>query len=158
MLSQLERVGLPTDGVVVELDERQVLLSSLGSAMRTLPGAERGRSLYISKMVMAAAVGLFDAALSYMWDETFSELRRRVADYDLGYFYDIAVTGDMRKHHSGADDLPRVQDADLLRACREIGLLSDVGYAQVDLICYMRNHASAAHPNQVQLSGLQLAS
>lgn len=68
-LTQLQRVGLPTDGVVVELDERQVLLSSLATAMRSLPEAERGRSLYISKMVLAGAVGLFDAALNYMWDE-----------------------------------------------------------------------------------------
>ena len=45
----------------------------------------------------------------------------------------------------------------LLSACREIDLLSDVGYQQVDLIRFMRNYASAAHPNQVNLSGLQLA-
>lgn len=63
----------------------------------------------------------------------------------------------MRKHFSSAEDLARVQDADLLRACREIGLLSDVGFTQVDLIRYMRNHASAAHPNQVQITALQLA-
>lgn len=57
---------------------------------------------------------------------------------------------------SGQKDLERVQDADLLRACREIGLLSAVGFTQIDLIRYMRNHASAAHPNRVQLTGLQL--
>jgi hypothetical protein len=64
----------------------------------------------------------------------------------------------MRRHFTGPEDLPQVQDADLLRACREIGLLSDVGYTQVDHVRYMRNHASAAHPNQVDLTGLQLAS
>jgi hypothetical protein len=157
VLAELERVGLPTGGVVVELNERQDLLGNLGNAMRPLPEAERGRSLYISKMVLAGAVGLFDAALNYLWDETVNELRRRVAQYDLGYFYDIAINGDMRKHFSNAADLVRVQDADLLRACREIGLLSDAGFTQVDLIRYMRNHASAAHPNQVELTGLQLA-
>lgn len=63
----------------------------------------------------------------------------------------------MRRHFADAADLPRVQDADLLRACREIGLLSDVGFTQIDHVRYMRNHASAAHPNQVELTGLQLA-
>ena len=109
-------------------------------------------------MIVAAAVGLFDAALNYLWDETVNELRRRVIGYDLGYFYDVAVLGDMRRHFADVADLPRVQDADLLRACREIGLLSDAGFAQVDHVRYMRNHASAAHPNQVELTGLQLAS
>ena len=54
-------------------------------------------------------------------------------------------------------DRVELPDADLLRACREIGLLSDVGFTQVDHVRYMRNHASAAHPNQVDLTGLQLA-
>jgi len=157
ILGQLESVGLPTDGVLVELDERETLLMSLGGALRRLPEQDRGRSLYVSKMIVAAAVGLFDAALNHLWDETVSELRRRVIGYDLGYFYDVAVLGDMRRHFTDAADLPRVQDADLLRACREIGLLSDVGYTQVDHVRYMRNHASAAHPNQVELTGLQLA-
>lgn len=37
-------------------------------------------------MIAAAAVGLFDASLNYLWDETVSELRRRVAGFDLSYF------------------------------------------------------------------------
>jgi hypothetical protein len=37
ILTQLEHVGLPTDGVLVELDERRVLLTNLGNAMRQLP-------------------------------------------------------------------------------------------------------------------------
>ncbi len=108
-------------------------------------------------MIVAGAVGLFDAALNYLWNEVVNELRKRVVGYDLGYFYDIAVVGDMRKHFTSEEDLPRVQDVDMLRACREIGLLSDTGHAQIDHIRLMRNHASAAHPNQVQLTGLQLA-
>jgi hypothetical protein len=144
--------------VVVELYERKVLIATLESAIRSLTDEQRGQALYISKMMMAGAVGQFDAALNYLWDQTVSELRRRVADYDLDYFYDIAVPGDMRKHFSDVDELPRLQDTQLLKACLEIGLLSGVGYQQLDLIRYMRNYASAAHPNQVQLSGLQLAS
>lgn len=29
-------------------------------------------------MIMAGSVGLFDAALNYLWDETVIELRKRV--------------------------------------------------------------------------------
>jgi tetratricopeptide (TPR) repeat protein len=70
ILDQLAAVGLPTDGVLVSIDERDVLLTSLGGALRRLPDEDRGRSLYVSKMIVAAAVGLFDAALNYLWDET----------------------------------------------------------------------------------------
>jgi len=157
ILDQLGAVGLPTDGVLVDLNERGRLLSNLDGAVERLPEQDRGRSLYVSKMIVAAAVGLFDAALNYLWDETVNELRQRVIGYDLGYFYDVAITGTMRRYFADAADLPHVQDMDLLRACREIGLLSDVGFIQIDHIRQMRNHASAAHPNQVELTGLQLA-
>lgn len=35
-------------------------------------------------------------------------------------------------------------------------MISDIGYRHLDYIKYMRNWASAAHPNQVKLTGLQL--
>ncbi|MFH8520666.1 hypothetical protein ACH4CE_37705 [Streptomyces gelaticus] len=51
----------------------------------------------------------------------------------------------------------KLDDAKLLSGAREIGLISDVGYHQVDHIRFMRNYVGAAHPNQVALTGLQLA-
>ncbi|MDD1064109.1 hypothetical protein NMG29_39195 [Streptomyces cocklensis] len=158
LLDQLADAGLPTDGVLVDLVEREQALASFGGALRRLPMADRGRSVYVSKMITAAAAGLFDAALNYLWNETVRELRRRVTGYDLAYFFDIAVPShDRRKHLSTEDDLVKVNDIDLLRAAREIGLLSATGHAQIDHIRYMRNYASAAHPNQVELTGMQLA-
>ncbi|MDQ1747608.1 MAG: hypothetical protein QOD07_1871 [Frankiaceae bacterium] len=156
---ELHTAGLPSEGILVEVRERTRLLGNLDGVLDRLDNDQRGRSFYISKMIAAAAVGLFDAALNYLWNETVGELRRRVAGYDLTYFFDVAVhSPDRRKHLSTVDDLPKVDDQDLLRAAREMGLLSDVGYRELDHIRYMRNYASAAHPNQVQLTGLQLAS
>ncbi len=157
LLSQLRAAGLPADGVLVEVTERERVLGNLGAALRRLTDEQRARSHYVSKMITAAAVGLFDAALNYLWDETIAELRRRVAGYDLAYFFDVAVPSPERRRHLSTDeDLSKVDDIDLLRAARDIGLLSDVGHAQLDAVRYMRNHASAAHPNQVDLTGLQL--
>jgi hypothetical protein len=158
LLTQLGSAGLPTEDVLVGVEERGRMLSNVAGALARLDPADRVRSYYVSKMIAAVAVGLFDAGLNYLWDETVSELRRRVAGYDLGYFYDIAVSSpDRRKQLSTAEDLVRVDDVDLLRGCREIGLINAVGHAQLDHIRYMRNYASAAHPNQVGLTGLQLA-
>ena len=95
--------------------------------------------------------------MNYLWDETIAELRRRIAGYDLAYFFDIAVQSpERRKHLRAAEDLSRVEDQELIRAAREIGLVSDVGYQQLDLIRYMRNYASAAHPNQNVIGAFQL--
>lgn len=157
LLERLAGAGLPTDGVLVAVFQRQLVLGNLGAAIEAISRPARERSYYISKMIAAAAVGLFDAALNYLWDETIAELRRRVAGYDLTYFFDVAVPApERRKHLTSAEDLSQVQDVDLLRAARDIGLISDVGHAQLDSIRYMRNHASAAHPNQNELTGLQL--
>lgn len=158
LTAELDLVGLPSDDVLVGLDQRAVLLKNLDGALGRLDETQLERSYYISKMIAAAAVGLFDAALNYLWNETVGELRRRVENYDLAYFFDVAVQSpERRKHLSTADDLTKVDDQELLRAAREIGLLSDVGHRELDQIRYMRNYASAAHPNQVELTGLQLA-
>lgn len=158
LTAELDAAGLPTDDVLVEVHERSVLLKNLDGALGRLDDAQRERSYYISKMIAAAAVGLFDASLNYLWNETIGELRRRVEGYDLAYFFDVAVQSpERRKHLSSAEDLVKVDDQELLRAAREIGLLSDVGHRELDQIRYMRNYASAAHPNQVELTGLQLA-
>ena len=53
---------------------------------------------------------LFDAALNYLWDETVFQLRKRVAIYDIEYFYDVAVTSDKRKRLSGVEDLVKLDD------------------------------------------------
>ncbi|MCB0906161.1 MAG: hypothetical protein KDB63_03465 [Nocardioidaceae bacterium] len=157
VLAQIGVIGLPTTGVLVPIEERRRLFSNLEDALSSLDAEGRARSLYLSKFVMAVAAGLFDAALNYLWDETIRELRRRVVNYDLAYFFDIAVTSpDRRKKLQGADDLPMVDDSELMRATNTMGLVSDVGYKQLELVRYMRNFASAAHPNQNELTGLQL--
>ncbi|PPF65667.1 hypothetical protein C5E11_00660 [Clavibacter michiganensis] len=156
--SLLDGFGLPTQQLFVPVAERVAMVGNVGTVLAELDPGIRAESHYVSKMVAAATVGLFDAALNYLWDELVSALRSRVAGFDLTYFFDIAAgtNSDLRKSLKTEDDLPSVDDARLLRASLEIGLISDVGYARLDHIRFMRNHASAAHPNQNNLSGLEL--
>lgn len=157
VLAEVGAIGLPTDGVLVPVEERRRLFLNLEDALTHLDAEGRARSLYLSKFVMAVAAGLFDAALNYLWDETIRELRRRVVNYDLAYFFDIAVTSpERRKKLQGVDDLALVDDSELVRATALMGLVSDAGHKQLELVRYMRNFASAAHPNQNELTGLQL--
>lgn len=90
MMAFLEHNGLPTGSVLVPVPQRIAVLRNIPDAIMHLNEEQRSQSLYISKFIAAVASGLFDAALNYLWDETINELRRRVAQYDLSYFYDNA--------------------------------------------------------------------
>jgi len=149
--------GLPTANVLVAVPERLRVFGNVEHVLEKLEPARRAESAYISKFLAAAASGLFDAALNYLWDETIYELRRRVAQYDLTYFFDISVKDpDRRKRLRDAEDLPKVEDSELVKGANELGLVSDLGFKHLDFIRYMRNWASAAHPNHNQITGLQL--
>lgn len=150
--------GLPTDSVLVELDERRKVVNNMPYIMPALSDSQRGSAMYISKFVAACVVGLFDAALNYLWDETIRNLRAKVVQFDLDYFYDTAITdANQRTKYRDESDLEKLDDWVLVRGCRETGIISDIGYRHLDYIRDMRNHASAAHPNHNELTGLQLA-
>jgi hypothetical protein len=159
LASYLDRHGLPSSGILTEIEERQVALGNLERVVQRVELERRSQSLYLSKYVAAAATGLFDAALNYLWDETIVELRNRVVQYDLTYFYDNAgLSTEKRKKVSTADHLTELTDSELILGAKEIGLVSQIGYKHLDYIRYMRNWVSAAHPNQNEITGLQLIS
>lgn len=159
LLVLLDDYGLPSRNIFVSIEERQVVFSNVGRVIERIDVEQRSRSAYFSKFVAAVASGLFDAALNYLWDETIAELRKRVAQYDLSYFYDNAVKNqDKRKHLTSEADLIKIDDSELIHGAREIELISDLGFKHLDYIRFMRNWASAAHPNHNEITGLQLIS
>lgn len=158
VLDGIRDAGLPTDGILVDLEQRMAFMSTAAQALTKLDPEQRAKADYISKMIFAGSCGLFDAALNFLWNETVSELRRRVVNYDLDYFYSVAEKSESRrKELKDADDLDKLADEKLLIGARELGLISDIGHRELDHIRFMRNYASAAHPNQNELDGIQLA-
>lgn len=157
LMKFIEQHGLPTENVLVPVRERVKVFTNVEDVLGLLNDQHKQKSVYISKFIAAASSGLFDAALNYLWDETIFELRKRVIRYDLEYFFDLAVTNpEKRKKLSTEEDLNRLDDNELIRGASEIGLISELGYKHLDYVRYMRNWASAAHPNQNQITGLQL--
>lgn len=155
----LKQNDLPSANILTSIDERQVTLSNLSRVISRVDRKQRTDSVYLSKYVAAVATGLFDAALNYLWDETILELRNRVAQYDLSYFYDNAGLGtEKRKKVSSASDLVELTDSELIHGAKEIELISQIGFKHLDYVRYMRNWVSAAHPNQNEITGLQLVS
>lgn len=150
--------SLPTDGVFVNISERINVFRNLESVLAQISKEEKEQSLYLSKFIASTASGLFDASLNYLWDETILQIRKRVSQYDIEFFYDNAVTGERRKRLKDENDLDKVDDYDLIKGAKEIGLISDLGFKHLEYINFMRNWASAAHPNNSEITGLQLVS
>jgi len=157
LVQYLVFLGLPEENVLVPISERKIAIMNLPHAIEQLEETARNESTYLSKFVAAIGVGLFDAALNFIWDETIKNLRLKVAKFDLDYFYSSTITdADRRKKFSNENDLVKLDDWELIRGCLLTGLLTEIGYKHLDYIRDMRNWASAAHPNQIQLTGLQL--
>jgi hypothetical protein len=155
----LEHLKLPTANVLVEKEERGRVIMNLPHVVNQISEENRLNSVYISKFVAACGVGLFDAALNFVWDETVVNLKEKVIRFDLDYFYDSVITNpERRRKLKTADDLKELDDWELVRGCHLTGIISDIGFKHMDYIRNMRNWASAAHPNQNELTGLQIVS
>ncbi|MCK5285741.1 MAG: hypothetical protein KAJ58_00760 [Candidatus Pacebacteria bacterium] len=159
VLKSIESYGLPVRNVLVATEERAVIFKNMLPVLQKVEPSKIKDSVYISKFLAASAVGLFDAALNYLWDETISEIRKRAVIYDIQYFYDNATNSERkRKKLKKEEDIIKLDDHELIQGARKIGLISEIGYKHLDFIRFNRNWASAAHPNQNKLTGLKLIS
>ena len=155
----LEFVGLPVDNVLNPIEERRKVIFSLESVLEILPYEKRQKSVYLSKFTVAIAAGLFDGALTFLWDETVKALRKLAVNYDLQYFFSVAESVSSRyKNLDKEEDLEAISEFDLLEICRRIGLINDLNHKRLEHVNYLRNHASAAHPNEHEISGHEMIS
>lgn len=154
----LVHLNLPVENVLSPIDEREKVLSSLENILKMLSLDKRETAYYLTKFTVAITVGLFDGALNFLWNETIKSLRVLVNDYDLQYFYSIAKESFSPKYKtlSSFDDLAAISDFDLLEISRRIGIINDVNYKRLENVNYLRNHASAAHPNENDVSGYEI--
>ena len=159
LTTYLGELGLPTNQVLVPVSERTKVINNLPEVITLVDASQRINSIYLSKFIAACGAGLFDAALNFIWDETVLNLRKKVVRFDIEYFYDSVVTDEKRRQKlRGEEDLVKIDEWELVRGCHLTGILSDIGYKHLDYIRDMRNWASAAHPNQNDLTGFQLIS
>src|SRR5579872_5894470 len=81
----LGTLGLPAQNVLVNCHERQKVITNIPDAISAISASSRGNANYLSKFIAAVGAGLFDAALNFLWDETISNLREKVQQFDLDY-------------------------------------------------------------------------
>ncbi|EOX4815431.1 hypothetical protein ACTQ75_004644 [Vibrio alginolyticus] len=73
----LESLGLPKENILATTAERQVVQTNFPQFVMTLPDEVKRESRYLSKFAAASAIGLFDAALNYVWNEVVLNLRKK---------------------------------------------------------------------------------
>lgn len=155
----LNHLGLPTENILTNVEERRKVISGIPEIIETIPEIEKIKSNYLSKFSVAVAAGLFDGALNYLWDQTVVSLYKKITSFDLGYFFSVAETLNPRYQRlSTEEQLRAISDHDLLEVCRRIGLFSEIVHRKLETVNYFRNHESAAHPNENEISGSELLS
>ena len=125
----LDYLGLPTENVLVDVSERRKVIANLPVVTEEISPARRSGSLYISKFIAACGVGLFDAALNYLWNETVTNIRSKVARFDLEYFFDSVVTDPKRRSTlKSEDDLKKIEEWELIRGCLLTAIITEIGF------------------------------
>lgn len=155
--SYLKSKNLPSENVLVDFQQRGIVFSNLPTILSYLDDNQANNAFYISKFIAACASGLFDAALNYLWNETILNLKEKVKQFDVNYFYNIIINNpQIRTKFKNESDLEKLQDWQIIDGCHKMGIISNIGYKQLTYIRDMRNYASAAHPNNINLTGFQL--
>lgn len=152
----LAHYGLPTENVIASTEERRIVGENLPSFLNSLSADEKREARYLSKFVGSTAIGLFDAALNYVWNEVVLNLRKKAIVYGVDLFFDAAVGGSARASYKNEDDLQGLKDSVLLDTCRKLELISDVVYIKLSHILTMRNEVAASHPNVEKIGGFEL--
>ena len=152
----LQELGLPHEGIIVSDKERKTMSMVLPQTIQELSTQTKRDAVYLSKFVASSAIGLYDAALNYLWNEVVVSLRARVNIYGLDLFFDAAVGGELRETYSTFEDLGSIKDNTLIDTCRKLELISDILHEKLKHILYMRNNIGASHPNGESIRTLEL--
>ena len=152
----LSAFGLPSENVIADLTQRQIVINSLPTFLDSLPTENKRDAYYLSRFVAGAAVGLFDASLNYVWNEVVLHLRHKACLYGLDLFFDEAVSEKLRENYKNEKDLAGLKDKTLLDTCKKLELISDLVYKKLSHILTMRNDIGASHPNSYCINGYEL--
>jgi len=158
MMRVYHAIGLPIEDILVPVQERKKVFKNFTDVLEYMPETQLESSHFITKFMTASSVGLFDSALNHLWVETIKQLKIRIQQYDIDYFFDVAIPSERRDEFSALEDLDMVQEAELLDGARKIELLSEKGYKQLDHIRFMLGYIERDSSNQSEISGTQLIS
>lgn len=155
----LVELGLPVEGILAPIGEREIVINTIEKEINKISPENREIAVYLTRFIASVAAGLFDGAVTYLWNETIKSLRRMIANYDLDYFFKVSEEINNRyRNFSKEEDLALIADFDLINTCNRMGLITDHVFEVFKYINYMRNHSSAAHPSESEIGAFDLLS
>lgn len=155
----LVNLGLPVKGILAPIEERKIVINSIESEIQKIEPENRKLAIYLTRFLSSVAAGLFDGAVTYLWNETTKSLRKMITNFDLDYFLKVSSELNSRyKSLKTEEDLSQISEFDLLHGCNRMGLITDHVFEVFKFINYMRNHSSAAHPNDSEIGAFDLLS
>lgn len=154
--SYLMEMGLPYENILASDYERSMLQVSLPMVLQSIPDVLKKDSIYLSKFVAASAIGLYDAALNYLWNEVVVSLREKVKLYGLDLFFDVAIGGELRDTYTSEEDLSLIKDVVLIDSCFKLEIISPILQEKLKHILFMRNHIGASHPTEETINTHEL--
>jgi hypothetical protein len=132
-----DALGVPRDLLASE-EEIEAAWSGLPRILRKIP--PELRTAGIARMCVAVSTGLFDSAINYIWNCSVIELRQKIRNFGLN------VVGQILRKDFDESALLDLKDAELLKLCLELNLITEDGFFFLDQCRDVRNNFSAAHP------------
>jgi hypothetical protein len=126
-----------------------ILIVTEIEALQDLADEER---CYLSTASRLLSDGYCDHALLDIWNASVSNLRRRVEEYGVDIFVSAVKDEAGRKRYQKDGDVLSerwggVDDLVLIEGSTRLGILNKKASKALEMINWMRNHASAAHPD-----------
>ena len=78
----LVNLGLPVEGILAPIEERQIVINSIESEIQKISVENRQFATYLTRFLSSVAAGLFDGAVTYLWNETIKSLRKMQEIFD----------------------------------------------------------------------------
>lgn len=152
----LMSMGLPSENIIAPIDERENIMNMLPSLINKIPEEQKRNATYLSRFIAGAAIGLFDAALNYVWNEVVVNLHQKIVYYGLDIFFNNAVGDKVRDQYKSVEDLRGIKDKTMLETCKKLEWISDIVYRKLCHILDMRNQIGASHPNTYDINSFEL--
>lgn len=152
----LDVIGLPSDNIIAEFSERDIIGKNLPQYIYGLPDEVKRDARYLSKFVVGAGFGLFDYSLNSVWNEVVLSLRKKAIAYGIDIFFDKAVGGNLRASFQKEEDLAGLKDNVLLQTCEKLELITDTTYKKLAHILDMRNDIGISHPTNYTINAFEL--
>ena len=86
ILDFLDHVGLPSDNIIAQQSERNIIGNNLPTYIQSLDPEVKRDARYLSKFVIGAGFGLFDYSLNAIWNEVILDLRKKAIAYGVDIF------------------------------------------------------------------------